>query len=62
MLYDWFLDVLGGCEGGEGEGEGVGEMHVCDLFFCDNLLLDRIVRCREGIGRGEEWIDGWTDG
>lgn len=31
LFDERFLDVLGGCEGGQGEGEGVGEMHLCGL-------------------------------
>ncbi len=31
LFNEWLLDVLGGCESWQGEGEGVGEMHVCGV-------------------------------
>lgn len=32
LLDEWLLDILGRCEGGKGEEEGVGEVHRCGLF------------------------------
>lgn len=59
LLYEWFLDVLGGSEGGEDESEGVGEMHVCDLSFV-TICMEKVQgklwhrRRREGRKKGRK--------